>query len=255
MTDLVRDFWNHHSPADFDASLETSGRRASLQSLAALASPALSRPGLVAVDLGCGTGLLERELPGVRWLGVDRSWAFLTWARPRLAWALQGDLLELPLQAASVDVAVLAFVVEDYANKRPFWAEVGRILKPDGRFFFAAYGPRDDRMGTLKTGPFTALTVPFPVFLEEPGRYAQQFAEVGFQIERQEWVHTTAPFDRARFVAEVVAQGKASTARVERWLDEVGIGTVLRREFWLCVARKGKAQGTEHGAQGTEQGG
>jgi len=241
MTDPVRDFWNHHSPAAFDASLETSGRREPLQRLAALARPALRRPGVVAVDLGCGTGLLERALPEARLLGVDRSRPFLTLARPHLAHAVQGNLLSLPLQTASVEVAVLAFVVEDYPDKGPFWTEVQRILRPGGRFFFAAYSPRDDRMGTLKTGPFTALTVPFPVFLEEPGRYAQQFAAAGLRLERQEWVRTTAPFDRARFVAQAAAQGKTSATQVERWLDEAGIGEHLRREFWLCVARKSGA--------------
>ena len=91
-------------------------------------------------DLGCGTGKLAGELaPFVRAVrAVDRSPEMLTEARARLdgyenVEVFEADLEALPLEAASVDVAILSLVLHVVVEPSAVLAEAARILRPGGR--------------------------------------------------------------------------------------------------------------------------
>ncbi|MFN2581856.1 MAG: methyltransferase domain-containing protein [Candidatus Dormibacteria bacterium] len=110
---------------------------------ARLADLAAVRPDEVAIDAGCGTGLVTRMLrmdrtKGGRALGVDISPAMLDVAeanRPRGA-ALtftQGTVEDLVVAEASVDVVILGLVLAYTADPEAVLQEARRVLKPGGR--------------------------------------------------------------------------------------------------------------------------
>ncbi|MFP5254383.1 MAG: ubiquinone/menaquinone biosynthesis methyltransferase [Acidimicrobiia bacterium] len=91
-------------------------------------------PGSTVVDLACGTGDLCRELAarGLRPVGVDLSFGMLAAARTG-APLLQGDALRLPHPDASVDGVTCGFALRNFVSLPPFFAELGRIVRPGGR--------------------------------------------------------------------------------------------------------------------------
>jgi demethylmenaquinone methyltransferase / 2-methoxy-6-polyprenyl-1,4-benzoquinol methylase len=92
------------------------------------------RPGSTVLDLGCGTGDLCRELAstGLVPFGMDLSFGMLAAARTH-APLVQGDALRLPVQAGSVDGVTCGFALRNLVALPPFFAELGRVLRPGGR--------------------------------------------------------------------------------------------------------------------------
>lgn len=103
----------------------------------------------VLLDAGCGTGAYTAALSGSlgRVVALDRSGGMLQTARRKLARQasdeapvfLQGDLLSLPLAAASVDALLFNQVLHHlepgdgtYAGHRAALAEAARVLRPGG---------------------------------------------------------------------------------------------------------------------------
>jgi ArsR family transcriptional regulator len=106
-----------------------------IEALAAL----LPRQWVVA-DLGCGTGQAIAVLaPNVaRVIGVDREQAMLAAAGERLAShpnvsLRRGELEALPLDDGEVDVALLSLVLHHVEDPGRVFAEVRRVVRPDGR--------------------------------------------------------------------------------------------------------------------------
>jgi ArsR family transcriptional regulator len=99
-------------------------------------------PPLRVADLGCGEGYLTIEAS--RWaasvVGVDRSSTVLARARTlaqrrrakHITWK-RGDLEQLPLAAASVDLALLSQSLHHAVDPSRAMAEAVRILVPGGR--------------------------------------------------------------------------------------------------------------------------
>ena len=91
-------------------------------------------PGSVVLDLACGTGDLCRELQkaDLRPLGIDLSHGMLAAARTTAPLA-QGDALRLPVPDASVDGVTCGFALRNFLALPPFFAELGRVVRPGGR--------------------------------------------------------------------------------------------------------------------------
>jgi len=99
-------------------------------------------PPLVVADLGCGEGYLTLE--AARWatrvVAVDRSNAVLRKARAlarrrkvtNVEWR-RGHIEDLPLDDASVDVALLSQALHHAAEPGRAIAEAARIVRPGGR--------------------------------------------------------------------------------------------------------------------------
>src|SRR5438132_4537923 len=90
-----------------------------------------------ALDAACGTGrhtahLVER---GHRVVGVDWSPEMLARARAAVPGARfeEGDLSRLPLEAASVDLAVCALAYDHVPDVAGPVAELARVVRPGGR--------------------------------------------------------------------------------------------------------------------------
>jgi ArsR family transcriptional regulator len=99
-------------------------------------------PPLDVVDIGCGEGYLTVEV--ARWakrvIAVDRSSAVLTRAkalagRRRAANIIfkRGELERLPLESASVDIALLSQALHHAADPARALAEAVRVVRPSGR--------------------------------------------------------------------------------------------------------------------------
>lgn len=122
---------------------------------AILAEP---RPGVV-LDVGCGTGTLARQLaqadPALRIVGVDGDEDVLARARAKAtrygerARFTHGLAGELPLEDASVDVAIASLLLHHLAPAAKLQAlsEIRRVLVSDGRLLIADWGePHDPAM-------------------------------------------------------------------------------------------------------------
>ncbi len=93
----------------------------------------LPRGALVA-DLACGTGELCRVLgrSGYRSIGIDSSAGMLARAHGAERF-VRADVLDLPLEPASVDGVTSGFSLRNVTDIARFAAEIARVTRPGGR--------------------------------------------------------------------------------------------------------------------------
>jgi SAM-dependent methyltransferase len=107
------------------------------------------------LELAAGTGALTRELTRVvgsaELTATDLNEAMVALGRARVPGATwqQADALRLPFDEARFDVVACQFGVMFLPDKPAGYAEVRRVLVPDGTFLFNAWG-------TLATHDFEA---------------------------------------------------------------------------------------------------
>ncbi len=112
---------------------------------AELASAAGIEPSNRVLDIGCGIGGPARYLAatfGCKVTGVDLSPGFIdaaTYLTARCGLSDRvtfqvGDALHLPFEDASFDVVFLQHVAMNIEDRNALYAEVRRLLTPDGRF-------------------------------------------------------------------------------------------------------------------------
>jgi SAM-dependent methyltransferase len=109
-------------------------------------------PGTRVLDVGCGRGDLcaAAAARGARPLGVDLAEGMVDAARdayPALEFR-RGDAEDLPLESASFDAALAAFVVNHLPHPERGAAELRRVLRPGGRVAVAMWG-RPERVEFL----------------------------------------------------------------------------------------------------------
>jgi ubiquinone/menaquinone biosynthesis C-methylase UbiE len=104
----------------------------------------LIKPYLAGADvceIGCGTGLLLKEVAPVahRTLGVDLSRNMLIQAQERSLSVVQATATDLPIPDASFDLVYTFKVLPHVENITEALNEVLRVLKPNGRAFLEFY--------------------------------------------------------------------------------------------------------------------
>lgn len=101
-------------------------------------------PGRV-LDAACGTGRHTQYLfaRGHRVFGVDRTPAMLQIARKKVAAArfLVGDLEELPLASAGLDLAICTLALTHLPSLGRAVAELARVVRPGGRLILSDVHP------------------------------------------------------------------------------------------------------------------
>ena len=105
-----------------------------------LAAAELAGAGRV-LDVGCGEGQVARlaAAGGARSVvGADPTWAQMVVARDRARGPayVQADALALPVRSGAFDAVVACLVFEHVRDVDAALAEVGRALRPGGRFCF-----------------------------------------------------------------------------------------------------------------------
>lgn len=107
------------------------------------------RPGETVVDLGCGAGMdlllaARRVASQGKAIGVDMTDAMIDCSRQAAADAglsnvevRKGDLTQLPLEDASVDVVISNGVLNLVPEKEKAFQEILRVLRPGGRIQIA----------------------------------------------------------------------------------------------------------------------
>ncbi|TDY04083.1 malonyl-ACP O-methyltransferase BioC [Thiohalophilus thiocyanatoxydans] len=106
------------------------------------------------LDVGCGTGYtlqpLARRYPGSEIWALDVSLNMLDQARRKpTLWQkfrgrfryVAGDAEQLPLADASVDMIFSSLAVQWCVDLDRTFAEMRRVLKPDGLLMFSTFGP------------------------------------------------------------------------------------------------------------------
>ncbi len=110
--------------------------------------PALLPPRAVVADLGCGTGKLAETIApfASRLVGIDASEAMIQSARKRLAHydnveLRHAELESIPLEAETVDLALMVLVLHYVPNPTSVLREARRILRPTGRLVIVDMQP------------------------------------------------------------------------------------------------------------------
>jgi SAM-dependent methyltransferase len=171
------------------------GREATLSLAARLAWRGDER----VLDVGSGTGGPARRLatlhPGIDVTGIDLTPEFCRLANEfsrlvGLAGRVRfepGDATRLPFADASFDVAWTQHVQINVADKRGFYGEIARVLKPGGRFAFY----------DILQGPGGPVVFPVP-WAAEPaishlvGPDAMRRLVEGAGLAVEQWVDVTA---------------------------------------------------------------
>lgn len=121
-----------------------SGRRFPLfEELTLLRQLIRPQPGQLYVDVACSEGLYARALatPGTIVVGLDHSWAFVRQAQERARREqlrisyIRAAAQALPLADAVAAGAAMGGSLNEIGDQQQALAEIGRILRPDGRYF------------------------------------------------------------------------------------------------------------------------
>jgi SAM-dependent methyltransferase len=148
------------------------------------------RPGQHLLDIGCGIGGPARFLAtefGCRVTGIDVTAEFCEVARMlNQATGLDGKViveqasaLALPFAEGTFDAAYTQNVSMNIADKRAFYAEAARVIKPGGRFVAAEYaaGP-----GGAPVFPVPWARVPEDSHLATADDTRRLLEDAGFQV-------------------------------------------------------------------------
>jgi SAM-dependent methyltransferase len=187
------------APDPITSNLYLRGETAELPAAAVLASlgcgnpTALAelRPGEVVLDLGSGGGIdvllsARRVGPTGKAYGLDMTDDMLALARRNAADAgatnvefLKGQIEQIPLPDASVDVIISNCVINLSADKRRVLGEAFRVLRPGGRFAVSDVVVRGDVPAAVRRS--MELWVGCIAGALEEGAFLRLLAEAGFE--------------------------------------------------------------------------
>ena len=129
--------------AETAASYARDFARASEMAVPVLVSESCASPGMAALDLCCGHGIVARALAaaGADVIGVDFSPAMLESARsavPEVRF-VEGDAMALPFEDERFDAVTVGFGMPHVPDPPAAMAEVRRVLKPGGRIAYSVW--------------------------------------------------------------------------------------------------------------------
>jgi len=140
---IANAFGNAASTYDSAAALQV---RVAEQTLSLLPSASFD----TVVDLGCGTGYCLPTLAAKskHLIAMDLSQGMLQSLDGQSANRVVGDAEQLPLADNSVDLVFSSLAVQWCQNLEQLFAEISRVLTPNGHFVFSTLGP--ESLGELR---------------------------------------------------------------------------------------------------------
>lgn len=110
----------------------------------------------VILDLAAGTLDVSREVgktfPGAKIVGLDFSLPMLLRGKRKMAGSkkrflpLMADVVRIPMPDCSVDCATIAFGIRNVKPRAAAYAEILRVLKPEGRLCILEFGSGQNRV-------------------------------------------------------------------------------------------------------------
>jgi ubiquinone/menaquinone biosynthesis C-methylase UbiE len=128
-------FFNAHAAADAYDVFTVEAKNRIIDRFCALTGLA---PGAKVIDLGCGSGAFTAVLRerGYNVAGVDIAGDLIAVAKSKFPGMefVEGDVEDVPFPTASFDGVLLSGIIHHLPAMERCIAEVGRVLKPGGRF-------------------------------------------------------------------------------------------------------------------------
>lgn len=122
------------------------------------------------LDVGCGAGdelEIYKRLGAASVIGVEPS-AVMRGASPEYAdetiQIIDGTFDKIPVPDSSVDVVTARYALHILADFSPAFAEVARVLKPDGIFIISVSHPDFDKYIVIKHGKEVGDTISLKLF-------------------------------------------------------------------------------------------
>lgn len=167
------------------------------------------------VDFGCGLGGPARYVAaatGAHVTGIDLTAEFVETGRALTEWTglsdrvqlIEGSVLDLPLEAASMDAAYMIHVGMNIADKVGIAQEAKRVLKPGG--VFAIYDVMQVGEGHMDY-PAPWASSSDQSALAPPETYEAALTSVGFELSDR--------IDRTAFAKQFFADLAAAQSRVD----------------------------------------
>lgn len=197
------------------------------------ARAAALRPRTV-LELAAGTGVLTSALlsaaPAVSVVATDLNEAMVgtgSAREPRARWR-QADAQELPFPDNSFDLVVCQFGVMFFPDKTAAFAEVRRVLAPNGRFLFSSWGPLDSHGfdAAFQSALEDSMPEGAPQFLREvphgytdPSVIAAELTAAGLVLAAAEEVTLEGEAESAESVALGFLTGTPVSAAVQDRAD------------------------------------
>ncbi|MER8010233.1 class I SAM-dependent methyltransferase [Streptomyces sp. NPDC094149] len=186
-------------------------------------------PGTI-LELAAGTGALTSALltavPGASMVATDLNEAMVTAGsarEPRAHWR-QADAQQLPFEDGSFDLVVCQFGVMFFPDRPAAYAEVGRVLAPQGRFVFSSWGPLASHGfdASFQTALEECLPGEAPPFLREtphgytdPAVVASDLAAAGLTLAGAEEITLEGVAESAASVATGFLNGTPVSAALQ----------------------------------------
>lgn len=194
-----------------------------------VADAAYIQPGQRVLDVGCGTGILAREIASRvgsvgRVVGIDPSPGMLAVAKqlaPTVEWR-EGVAESLPFPEQSFDAVVSQFALMFFTDRRQALREMLRVLAPGGRLAVAVWDSLDNipayasEVALLErmAGRQAADALRAPFMLGNRKDLAALFSEAGAAAADITTHHGTAQFPSIRTMVEADLRG---------WLPVMGV--------------------------------
>jgi ubiquinone/menaquinone biosynthesis C-methylase UbiE len=207
------------------------------------------------LDIGCGLGGTSRFVAktcGCRVTGIDLTPEFVETGQTLCRWVGLSDridlclasALDMPFEARTFDAVLMLHVGMNIVDKARLFAEVHRVLQPDGVFgVYDIMRTNDESLAY----PVPWATVEGTCALARPEEYRAALSQSGFEIatERNCRGFATAFFDAARKRAEAeggppplgvhVLMGEDALVKIRNMVESVAAGRIAPIEI---IARK-----------------